>query len=145
MPETFDPGDTARLDLTGAAIEHGAPVAGDTVDFGPTYLFDAPDGRPAEFQIHKFAEGIIRVYRARTILGRGAGDELTGLAWSYLEHIEPAQLPGIARPAFFDLAYFMRLQTHRLEFDHDSFRRRVQDVAVIIDGFLDDIFGREAD
>ena len=145
MPATIDPGDTARLNLSGAPIEHHAPAAGDTAAFGPNFLADAPDRRPAELQILRFAEGIIRFYRARTILGRGAGDELTGLAWSYLEHLEPAQLPGIARPAFFDLAYFIRLQMTRTDFDHAGFRRRVLDVAVIIDGFLDDIFIREAD
>lgn len=145
MPETVDPGDTARLDLAGDPIERSPPSTGDTADFGPHFLYGTADSRPAEIQIHRFAEGIIRCYRARTILSRGANEELTGLAWSYLEHLEPAQLPGIARPAFFDLVYFIRLQPQRMEFDHDGFRRRVLDVATIIDGFLDDIFTRTAD
>ena len=53
--------------------------------------------------------------------------------------------PAVARPAFFDLAYFMRLQSLEGAFDNDGFRRRIVDVAVIMDGFLDDLFMREPD
>jgi len=137
-----DPADTARLDLADDSSERAPLNSGDTAEFGPYFLSGAGDSRPAEIQMHRFAEGIIRFYRARTILGRGADDLLAGLAWSYLERLEPAQLPAVARPAFFDLGYFMRVQTLSKDFDHDGFRRRVLDVATIIDGFLDDIFTR---
>jgi hypothetical protein len=145
MPATADLGDTASLDLTGPPIDIEALSTGDTSDFGPDALKD-PSGRPsAVAQFRKFTEGIVRFYRARAILSRGAGSELSGLAWSYLEQLEPAQVPGVARPAFFDLAYFMRVQLLERDFDHAGFRRRVLDVAVIMDGFLDDIFLRKID
>jgi hypothetical protein len=145
MPSIVDPADTARLDLAGDPNDYAPPSSGDTADFGPDFLRGGADSRPAEFQIHRFAEGIIRFYRARTILSRGADDALAGLAWSYLDRLEPDQLPAVARPAFFDLGYFVRLQTLGMEFDHEGFRRRVLDVATILDGFLDDFFLRAGD
>jgi hypothetical protein len=145
MPAIVDIGDTARLDLAEAAQDHGAQSTGDTANLGPGYLSDPPEFGAPELQVRKFAEGIIRFYRARTILNRGASAELTGLAWSYLEHLEPGQLPGVARPAFFDLVYFMRLQLPESSFDHAGFRTRIFDVALIIDGFLDDIYLRTPD
>lgn len=142
MPAPVDSGDTSPLDLTADPEESGSSSADDALARGPGMFAESPGSRPVEFQIHRFAEGIIRFYRARAILSRGSRDELTGLAWSYLEHLEPAQVPGIARPAFFDLAYFMQLQLRQDSFDHAGFRRRVLDVTVIIDGFLDDILLR---
>ncbi len=145
MPATVDPGDTARLDLAEPDPEVGSLSSGDTANLGPGYLSDPPDFQAPELQVRRFAEGIIRFYRARTILARGANEELSGLAWTYLQHVEPGQIPGVARPAFFDLTYFMRVQSPEREFDHAGFRRRVLDVALIIDGYLDDIFIRTAD
>lgn len=145
MPATVDPGDTARLNLAGDTPEPGSRSTSDTADFGPGYSSDPTEVQSRELQIRRFAEGIIRFYRARTILGRGGSDELSSLAWSYVAHLEPADVPAVARPAFFDLAYFMRLQSLEGAFDNDGFRRRIVDVAVIMDGFLDDLFMREPD
>jgi hypothetical protein len=142
MSASADTGDTARLNLAGTPTERRPPSPDDTTDLGTDFLADAPDTRQVELEIRRFAEGIIRFYRARTILARGMSDELSGLAWSYLEQLDPGEVPGVARPAFFDLVYFMRLQTLGDGFDHPGFRRRVLDVAMTLDGFLDDIFAR---
>jgi hypothetical protein len=144
MPATVDPGDTARLNLAGDTAEPESTSTSDTADFGPGYPGDPPETGGRKVQVRRFAEGIIRFYRARTILGRGGSDELSWLAWSYVVHLEPADIPAVARPAFFDLAYFMRVQALEGAFDNDGFRTRILDVAVIMDGFLDDIFNARA-
>ena len=142
MNAQIDPSDTARFDLAGAPIETRPPSLEDTTDLN--VLADPGERQPNEPEIQRFADGILRFYRARSILSRGVADELSGLAWSYLSRLEPAQLPGVARPAFFELAYFVRLQRPETTFDHAGFRLRVLDVAVIIDGYLDDTFRRAA-
>ena len=138
MHAQIDPSDTARLNLAGTPIETRPASLDDTTDLN--FLADPGEPQPRELELQQFAGAILRFYRARSILSRGVADELSGLAWSYLSRLEPVQLPGVARPAFFELAYFVRLQTSAKTFDHAGFRLRVLDVAVIIDGVLDDRF-----
>jgi len=95
---------------------------------------DVVDGRTSGTP-HPYAEGIIRFYRARTVLeGRGAED--TRRAWRYLEQVSPHDLPASARWHYLDLVYFMR-ETEIDHIDAGEFRARVRAIAQLIDGFVD--------
>jgi len=145
MPNPVDTSDTARLRLEAAAARRETPTPEDTADLGDDFLAAEQGSAAPDVQLRAYAEAILRFYRARTILDRDQSEASIDRAWAYLEMLEPSQVPAVARPAFFELAYFAQLQAQPEGFDHAGFRRRVQDVAIIIDGFLDGIFTNAID
>ena len=91
----------------------------------------AADGR------HAYAEGIIRFYRARTILDSREGQRPADRAWRYIENLSPHDLPVSARWHFLEVVWFM--QQHAGEDDErdDEFRERVLSIASLIDNYVD--------
>lgn len=59
----------------------------------------------------RYAEGILRFFRARLALAQSRNDDACALAWSYLQAVDPEQVPPDARPAFCDLTRLMYWQT----------------------------------
>lgn len=87
--------------------------------------------------VHPYAAGIIRFYRARTIVDGSPDDVDPDRAWSYLENLTPHDLPASARWHFLDLVYFMHQQSNRTSFDCHSFQSRIHMIAGLIDDFVD--------
>lgn len=144
MPDRPDTGDTDRLHLAEASADEAAADAReDTADLSDAFEDEAAAAASADELAERYSEGIIRFYRARTILSRGADSDVCDLAWSYLKPLEPHHLPPVARPAFFALAYFMYGQAMHDDLDHEEFSAHVLDIAGIIDRYLDDIEPRE--
>jgi len=102
------------------------------------------EGTTGQWQVHAFAQGIIRFYRARSILQNARDVASCQRAWRYLERLEPDELPETARAPFFELTYCLRSQSRKRAFESGEFPRRVFDVARLIDGFVDDL-NREID
>ena len=96
-----------------------------------------PGPEEAEATAESFSEGIIRFYRARTILDRGGTDADCELAWTYLRDLEPEHLPPDARSAFGKLVGLMFRQALEDEPDYAVFRRSVLHIAAIVDAFID--------
>lgn len=125
-----DPNDTARLrgDLQERAQE--------------------PEGLSGG--VHPYAQGIIRYYRARSLLraaadAGGATREDALRAWSYLARIEPRSLPRRIRRSHLELVYLV----HALDLrgsetaDAGRFVAKVHEVAEMIDEIIDEIFATE--
>lgn len=131
MPKQPDLSDTSRfrrhepLDDT-ASLEDGLQT-------------EDASGPDSDADANRYAEGIIRFYRARTILSRGGEPADCQLAWNYLSPLEPNHLPPVARPAFFALVYFMYGQTLADAMSCADFCIQVADIATIIDDFLDNL------
>jgi hypothetical protein len=88
---------------------------------------------------HPFAEGIIRFYRARTILEGDINGSRWKRAWRYLEKLSPHDLPPKVRKQFFELTYFIQEQEGLDGFDADQFHNRVRSIASQLDGFVDEL------
>ena len=89
-------------------------------------------------EVHPYAEGIIRFYRARTILGdRAAGAAGADVAWPYLEKLSPHELPASTRWHFIELVYFMQHVASGSEGTAAEFRKRVLAIADLIDAFVE--------
>jgi hypothetical protein len=131
MPKQPDPSDTSRLHLR-------EPLE-DTANLRDGLETDPESGQASATDANRYADGIIRFYRARTILTRGARPAECQLAWTYLSRLEPRHLPPGARPAFFALVHFMHGQTFDDSLSCADFKRQVFGIATIIDGLLDDL------
>jgi hypothetical protein len=83
---------------------------------------------------HPYAEGIIRFYRARTILDSSTDPDR---AWRYLEQLLPNDLPASSRWQFLNLVYFMQQDDRDKAARHEEFRERVLTIASLIDNFVD--------
>jgi hypothetical protein len=105
---------------------------------------------PPRSKHHPFAEGVIRFYRARTLLAGETGRDEVSLrralrARAYLEPVEPRDLPPIARGAYLDLIYLI----HEIELDRSPtadpgpFVRKVLEIALLIDEFVDELLSSE--
>jgi hypothetical protein len=88
---------------------------------------------------HPYAEGIIRFYRARTILDNDRPDRSWGRAWRYLNRLEPQDLPSATRRHFLELVYFMQEQTGDATFAAEDFCQRVRSIAQHIDSYVDEL------
>lgn len=88
---------------------------------------------------HPYAEGIIRFYRARTILDNDRPDRSWSRAWRYLNRLEPHDLPSATRRHFLELVYFMQEQTGGADFAAEDFCERVRSIAQLIDGYVDEL------
>jgi len=127
--------DTASLRRNLNAPLKPLPSGLDDTDRLPPW--DTETGPPhGKGKAHEYAEGIIRFYRARTILdgNREIRDSLR--AWGYLEPLSPHDLPASARWHFLDLVYFMR-QSGSEAFDEQEFSERVRTIAKLIDNVVD--------
>lgn len=133
LPTQLDPADTAKLRIVRSVD--------DTANFGTTSLTAYTTAADSDQLAERYSEGIIRFYRARTILGRSEGSSACELAWTYLKMLEPHHLPPPARPGFFELAYFMYGQALGEGLDHSRFRTHVLGIADDIDSFLDRLDG----
>jgi hypothetical protein len=89
---------------------------------------------------HPFASGIIRFYRARTILHQDS--DRGQQAWRYLEPLMPADLPPSARKEFIDLVCFMQEQKTAGRLDIKAFGRKIRSIAAHIDCFVDELAAR---
>jgi len=87
--------------------------------------------------MHPFAEGIIRFFRARTILDGKPENGRWRRAWRYLERVEPHDLPPATRKAYFELTYFMQQQDRDRDFDSTQFRASVHSIAAELDTFVE--------
>jgi hypothetical protein len=87
--------------------------------------------------MHPFAEGIIRFFRARTILEGTPGSGRWQRAWRYLERVEPHYLPPATRKAFFELTYLMQQQVGGDGFDSAQFLAGVRAIAAELDTFVE--------
>lgn len=87
----------------------------------------------------RYAEGILRFFRARLALAQSRNDDACALAWSYLQAVDPEQVPPDARPAFCDLTRLMYWQTIADSFDCAEFREQMAAIASRIDRFLDSL------
>jgi len=89
--------------------------------------------------MHPFAEGIIRFFRARTILEGELADGRWQRAWKYLERLSPHDLPPASRRDFFELTYFVQQQRNSASFDREQFRSCVRAIAGELDTFVDQL------
>ena len=90
------------------------------------------DGR-----VHPYAQGIVRFYRARTILDIGRGASGADLAWCYLKTLSPHDLPASTRWHFIELVYFRQHIANGSDSAAAEFRKRVLDIVELIDAFVD--------
>lgn len=93
-------------------------------------------------QAHPYAEGIIRFYRARTIVDSERSERSWRRAWRYLDSLSPRDLPPAARRRFLELVYFMKEQGSGDAFAAHDFRLRVRLIAELIDNFVDELNDR---
>jgi hypothetical protein len=91
---------------------------------------------PTNGNVHEYAEGIIRFYRARSILDAARAGDGARRAWRYLEPLCPHDLPTSTRWHFLHLVYFMQ-QTDTQEHDEDEFADRVRTIGALIDQYVD--------
>lgn len=139
MSYTLDFATTARQPFTeDYASAPPCLATDDTADFVRAVHGDLTGEVIAQDQVHPYAEGVIRFYRARTILTRDSGQQRYGRAWFYLARLRPHDLPPAARRPFFELVYFMQEQTHRELFHSVEFRWRILKIAEEIDRFMED-------
>jgi hypothetical protein len=138
LPERARIQDTVELDLGGRmAGADVSPSIDDTVDLENAWADSSDLSRDAIAE--RYASGIIRCYRARTILERVGGDSDWAEAWSHLTPLEPHHVPPRARPTFFELTYLMHAQSKECRPEPLQFRDHVLKIAGIIDDFLDDL------
>lgn len=95
-------------------------------------------------RVHPYAEGVIRFYRARTIVTCDSDPKAGERAWKYLEPLTPHDLPSHVRPQFFELAFFVSSQTDSIDSRLVAFRRRVLEIAARIDEFMDALDAAQA-
>jgi hypothetical protein len=88
---------------------------------------------------HPYAEGIIRFYRARTILDNDRPDRCWSRAWRYLNRLGPRDLPSSARREFLELVYFMQEQAGRADFAAEDFCGSIRSIAQLIDTYVDEL------
>lgn len=129
--------DTATL--CGTSLEF---VSQPTLDDTATLHFASHDANPKTGQTgqtHRFAQGIIRFYRARSILRNDPGLAGCRRAWGYLKRLGPSDLPPESRHLFLELVYCLGRQTTAEAFESPEFRELVLSVAEAIDTFVDQI------
>ena len=122
-------------------------IATDTVTAAPARLledteeFDVAslDERSAEIDLaQRYASGIVRFHRARTLLEKHDDTTSWQLVWPIIEELSPRDLPPAARLGFFKLTYFMQGELRKETLDVGSFRSQVLEIAGQIDRFLDE-------
>lgn len=137
MSTCRDIDDTADLPINGDSSSNVYPLYSD--DTARMRLAAAARAKRDKRGMHPFAEGIIRFYRARTLLEGDAYDTRATRAWRYLDRLSPHHLPPETLQAFFELTYFVREQEGGGDFDADQFRIRVRSIAEQLDSFVDEL------
>jgi hypothetical protein len=127
--------DTANLSCHLASGTQASAALDDTdrlwVDASGKNRAQAADGR------HAYAEGIIRFYRARTIIHSGEGRQPAARAWRYIKNLSPHDLPASARWHFLEIVWFMQQHAGADDRRDDEFRERVLSIANLIDNYVD--------
>lgn len=140
MPLRRDTDDTADFPFdAGAAPDEITSVPEDTDEIDLARAAASAQAELASRPAHPFAQGIIRFYRARTLLLDEQTESRCRHAWGYLSRLRPHDLPPSVRRDFFELVYFMHEQTGRPRFEAEVFVSRVLSIASTIDGFVDEI------
>jgi hypothetical protein len=130
--------DTANLPSAGARSSTVYPLRAD--DTARMQVSTTARDYREKGGMHPFAEGIIRFYRARTILEGDLNEAARwNRAWRYLEKLSPHDLPPMTRKAFFELTYFMQEQEGHEPFQAEQFRSRVRSIANRLDGYVDEL------
>jgi hypothetical protein len=142
MPPPRDLDDTADLTLN-AASRSGtrAKIAENTDELEIAGGREPSQPDTPSSQPHPYAQGIIRFYRARTILLVERHEGRHAKAWTYLSRLRPHDLPKSVRRDFFELVYFMHEQAGRPQFESEAFSSRVLAIAGRIDEFVDALTG----
>ena len=142
MPTRDRLDDTAKLDASHYPLdEERATSVDDTARIRDAFR-SALIRQPAiSRRSHPFAHGVIRFYRARTLLATGHDDEAAIRAWLYLAPLAPSNLPSSVRHLFLELIYIVN-QSDDGAAAHvrvDEFRALVIKIADRIDAFVDDV------
>lgn len=136
--------DTARLYRESAPEQDTGHARADDTDRMRLAGGATLDDRTGAWQVHAYAQGIIRFYRARSILEKDLNAASCRRAWRYLDRLQPNDLPGAARSAFFELTYLVRSQPRLRAFESGEFPTRVFEITGLIDDFVDEL-NREID
>lgn len=132
--------DTDRLPIYNSGIpEQGKDALAETARFDEGFGSEPVEDWVPYKQLHPYAEGVIRFYRARTIVLCEEDPKAGERAWNYLEPLMPHNLPPHVRALFFELAYFVNSCPGTDDSRFAGFRRRVIDIAVRIDEFMDEL------
>jgi hypothetical protein len=138
MARLIDIDDTGKLPILRERVRFVEPAEdSDTDEFDLSRPTASDDKWTERSTPHPYAGGIIRFYRARTILHQDR--ERGRQAWRYLEPLMPADLPPSARKEFIDLVYFVQEQNTAGTLDIKEFGRRVRSIAAHIDCFVDEL------
>jgi len=142
MSYALDLDDTARFCTdVDVSRKHDGPTTEDTANLVEAFGCDTTRGWVPYDGVHPYAEGIIRFFRARTILARESDRQRNECAWHILEKLQPHKLPPVVRLLFLELVYFIQNQTPREKLESFEFCVRVLAIARKLDEFMDDIDG----
>ena len=134
--------DTAKLEASHSPLDElRAAAVDDTVRIRDAFR-SALIRQPAiSRKSHPFAHGVIRFYRARTLLAAGQDDDTAIRAWRYLAPLAPSNLPASVRHLFLELIYIVNQSDDAAvpRARVDNFRALVIKIADRIDAFVDDI------
>jgi hypothetical protein len=124
--------DTVELPVLGEEERASTPDDTDEFELG------GPDAS-ARMKAHLFADGVIRFYRARTILLVDRDPQKFDRAWRYLSRLLPQDLPPVSRQPFFDLVYLMQEHSGQATSIPYKFSQKILEIADLIDAFVDEI------
>ena len=128
LPICKSPSPEERIDRLAETARFDRGLGSETVDDWVPYK-----------RVHPYAEGVIRFYRARTIVTCDSDPIAGERAWKYLDPLSPHDLPPHVRPLFFELAFFVNSSPEPLDSRLIAFRRRVLEIASSIDRFMDEL------